>query len=210
MSDPAKSGKPDSTGKPGTAEPAKATTLDELRAQYEGALAKAAQDSGAKAQPNAELTALRGEVEKLRNAEADRSYRTEMDKTIIPTVAGDTGVDADLVEMWVNKQASNDPELMALWNERGEKPKEFKAAIEALKPEFAKYAESKGLAQPAKKGDGADKGGKKLESAVRSAREQPAGKPRDFSSVDLGAMSDQQFAMHSQEVFRLARAGQLT
>lgn len=209
MSDPAKSGKPDPGGKPPAAEPAKATTLDELRAQYEGALAKAAQDSGAKAQPNAELAALRGEVEKLRNAEADRTYRKEMDSFIVPAIAGETGVDADLVEMWVNKQASNDAALMALWNERGEKPKEFKAAIEALKPEFAKYAESKGLAV-AKKGEGAEKGGKKLESAVRSAREQPAGKARDFSSVDLGAMSDQQFAMHSQEVFRLARAGQLT
>jgi hypothetical protein len=203
MSDDTKSGKPDSGGKPPTADAGKATTLDELRARYESAVSEAAK--GAPDKSTSELKALRDEVEKLRTAEADRTYRKEMDSFILPAVAGETGVDPDLVEMWVNKHAASDPALMALWNERAEKPKEFKAAIEALKPDFQKYAESKGLAKAAP-----DKGGKKLESAVRSARVTDAGKTHDFSNVNLGAMSDTQFAMHAAEVYRAARAGQLT
>jgi hypothetical protein len=206
MSDDTKSGKPDAGGKPPPADAGKATTLDELRSRYEAAVSEAAK--GAPDKSNPELKALRDEVEKLRTAEADRTYRKEMDSFIVPAVAGETGVDPDLVEMWVNKHAASDPALMALWNERAEKPKEFKAAIEALKPDFQKYAESKGLA--AAKKDQPDKGGKKLESAVRSARVTDAGKAHDFSNVNLGAMSDTQFAMHAAEVYRAARAGQLT
>ena len=141
-----------------------------------------------------------------RAAEADRSYQKAMAETIVPAVLGELKVDADLVEMWVNKQAQNDPVLMALWNERGAKPKEFKEAIAALAPEFKKYAESKGLVKP--EGKTADDKGK-LQSAVRSARDTTPSK-KEFGNAELSKMSDQQFALHSAEVFAAARAWQLT
>ena len=203
MSDPAKSGKPDPSGKPAAAAPDTGKTLSELRAEYEASLAS--QSASDKGKPN-ELEVMRKEISDLRAAEADRSYRKAMDDTIVPAVLGELKVDADLVEMWVNKQAQNDPVLMALWNDRAAKPKEFKEAIAALAPEFKKYAESKGLVKP--EGKTADDKGK-LQSAVRSARDTTSSK-RDMSTVDLSGMNDQQFALHSQEVFRLARAGQLT
>ena len=209
MSDTSKQGTSDSNSKLSTATSGTAKTLDDLRADYERSVAEAAQngkDKGA----TSEVAVLRSEVEKLRNAEADRSYRKEMESFIVPAVNGELNVDADIVEMWVNRQAAGDPELMALWNARGEKPKEFKAAIEALKPDFAKYAETKGLSKKSEsKSDNKGKHGKSVESAVRSARQTDAGKDRDLSSVNLSSMSDSEFAMHSAEVFRLARSGQL-
>ncbi len=205
MSDPAKSGKPDATGKPGPEAPDTGKTLSELRAEYERSLAS--QSASDKDKSPGELTALRKEVESLRAEAAERSYRKTMGDTIVPTVLGDLKVDADLVEMWVNKQAQDDPELMALWNERTAKPKEFKAAIAALAPEFKKYAEAKGLVQPEKGGKKSDDG--KLQSQLRSARETQPSK-HDFGSVNLSKMSDQEFALHSAEVYKAVRAGQLT
>lgn len=176
-------------------------TLDQLRADYERAVSQDAQNGN---KGESKLTALEAEVKELRAAEADRNYRKEMSEFIVPTIAGELGVDADIVEMWANKQASEDAQLMALWSDRGEKRKEFKAAIEALKPSFEKYAKDKGLVKEDKKP--ASKG---VQSAVRSARETTVTGTKEMPTTGLGAMSDQQFAMHSQEVFRLARAGQL-
>lgn len=205
MSDETKPGKTDSAGKPGTGTQGTAKTLDELRADYEAALAsKSAPDKGS----NKELEALRTKVANLEAEAGDRAYRKEMDQTIVPAVKGDLKVDEEIVEMWVNREAGRDAALMALWNDRAEKPKEFKEAIAALAPEFKKYAESKGLVQPAEKGAGKSDDKGKLQSAVRSAREtQPTKK--DFGDKSLAKMSDQEFAQHSQEVFAAVRAGQL-
>jgi hypothetical protein len=210
MSDP-KQGKTDSSGKPSTESAGTVKTLDDLRAEYERSVAEAAQNGKDKGSNDSEIKAMRAEIEKLRDAEADRSYRHEMTSFIVPTVGADLGVNVDIVEMWVNRQAAADPELMTLWNARGEKPKEFKAAIEALKPEFAKFAETNGLAKkdPEPKGKGPAKTGKSVESAVRSARQTDAGKATDLASADLNSMSDSEFAMHAQKVYALSRAGQL-
>ena len=204
MSDDTKSGKPDSTGKPGTGNQGAVKTLDELRADYEAALSsKSAPDKG----NSKELEALRKQVADLTAEAGDRAYRKEMDQTIVPAVKGELKVDEEIVEMWVNREAGRDAALMALWNERASKPKEFKEAIAALAPEFKKYAESKGLVQPEKAAKSDDKG--KLQSAVRSAREtQPTKK--DFGDVNLAKMGDQEFAQHAQEVFAAARAGRLS
>lgn len=203
MSDPTKPAASASAGKPGTETTGTVKTLDELRADYEAALAtKSAPDKGSS---NKELEALRKQVSELQAEAGDRAYRKEMDETIVPAVQGDLKVDPELVEMWVNRQAGRDPVLMSLWNARGEKPKEFRDAIAALAPEFKKYAESKGLVPAEKSGkpDG------KLQSQIRSARETLPTK-KDFGDKSLAGMSDQEFARHSQEVFAAARAGQLT
>lgn len=204
MSDETKPGKTDSTGKPGTGSQGTVKTLDELRADYESALAsKSAPDKGSSSK---ELEALRAKVASLEAEAGDRAYRKEMDQTIIPAVKGELKVDEEIVEMWVNREAGRDAALMALWNARSEKPKEFKDAIVALAPEFKKYAESKGLVQADKPTKSDDKG--KLQSAVRSARDTTPTK-KDFGDKNLAKMNDTEFAHYSQEVFAAARAGQL-
>lgn len=200
MSNEPKPGAPASSGKPGTETASTGKTLAELRADYEAALGKSVSDTT----PKATVEALQKQVADLTAAEADRTYRKTMDDTIVPAVLGELKVDADLVEMWVNKQAASRPELMALWNERADKPAEFKAAIAALAPEFKTYAESKGLVKPA-----TDEKGKKLQTAVRSARDTTPAEKKGFEDVDLSKLSDNAFALHSAEVFRAAREGRL-
>ena len=201
MSDKSKQGPPDSSSKPPTEGSSTGKTLTELRADYEAALGKSVSDTS----PKATIEALQKQVADLTAAEADRTYRKTMDDTIVPAVRGDLKVDGDLVEMWVNKQAASRPELMALWNERSDKPAEFKAAIAALAPEFKAYAEAKGLA----KAEPEQSKGKSVVSAVRSARETAPAEKKDFGDVDLSKLSDNQFALHSAEVFRAAREGRL-
>jgi hypothetical protein len=207
MSDDTKSGGGDSSDKSGTDRAGTGRTLEQIRAEYDAAL-RVAQGSKGKEQGDPEIAALKAEMAELRADKADRSYRQEMDKFIVPTIAGETGVKADLVEMWVNKQASDNPELMELWNERASKRAEFKKAIEDLKPKFEEFAAETGLVRKSDKGGKASGDGKR-EAAVRSARSTPASQPKDFGDVTWGSLSDTEFARKSQEVFAAVRTGQL-
>jgi hypothetical protein len=196
--DKTKSGGGDTPAKAAGSDSAdKGKRLNELLDEFEKSTQKPAASRN-----DDELTALKAEVAQLRTAEASRSYRKEMDEFLIPAVKGDLGVHPKLVEAWINEQADANPTLKKLWETRNENRREFEAAVKAMKPEFEAFAEKEGLKEAAPTDDG------KRKAAVRTARVTPSA-PRDLGTVDLNAMSDQEFALHKAEVFRAARAGQL-
>lgn len=205
MANDTKSGSPDSAGTPGTEDADKGKSLSDRLDEFEKATRGTAASKTAPDARDKEIAELKATVERLSSAEADRSYRREMDTNLIPAIKGDLDVHPKHVERWLNEQAASDPRLMKAWENREEDPDAFKAAIEKLAPAFKAAAEEEGLlgtGAPKPKDDG------KRKAAVRSAR-QTQSDARDLDA-NLGEMSDTEFAMHKQEVFRLAQAGQLT
>lgn len=200
MADDTKSDTPDSKDKSSTETVDKGSKLAAALKEYQDSESKKA----ASKKDDDELEKLRSEVQALREAEASRVYRREMDENLVPAIKGDLDVHPKHVERWLNEQAASDPRLLKLWNEREDNPEAFQAAIEKLKPKFEADAKDEGLIGTTK----ARKDDAKLKSAVRSAR--TPSEPTDLKGKDLGGMTDNEFALHKAEVFRQQAAGQLT
>lgn len=182
----------DSTAKAATEEP-EGKDLNSLLADWD-------EPKKAVKEESSEIEALKAKVASLSEAEGIRSYKAEMENVVIPKIKGDLDVDNDLVEFWVNKQADDDSRLQKLWENRSDNKKAFNDAIDALAPEFKKYAESKNLIS--KKANNA------LAAAVKTARTSDS-KSSSLKDVDFGSLSDNEFALKKAEVFRLAKANQL-
>ncbi len=178
--------------------------LSKLLDEFDAGAPKA--DSNKPADQSDEVAALKEQVNVLVQREADRSYKSEMNDFIIPTLKGDLEIDNFYVEAWANNKASEDPRLQKLWDERGTNKTEFQQAIKLLAPEFQKSLEGKIVVKNSPDNDaGAES---QLASAVRQARESNS-KPSSVNDANLGAMSDQEFQLHKQEVFRLQMEGKL-
>jgi len=175
-------------------------SLDELLNEFD----KGAKSADSTPTDQSEVAALKEQVNVLLQREADRSYKSEMNDFIVPTLKGDLEIDNFYVEAWANKKASEDPRLQTLWDERGTRKAEFQQAITLLAPEFQKSLEGKIVVN--KPDD--DSGQSQLASAVRQARESNS-TPTSLDDANLGAMSDQEFQLHKQEVFRLQMEGKL-
>lgn len=145
---------------------------------------------------------LKRKVDALEAEAAERSYQSGIEG-VIKTLKGDLEVDDFIVESWANKQAADDPRLQKLWEERASRKKEFNEAIEALKPEFQKYAQEKILGKESSGGNN-----NSLVAAVRNARDSDPG-GGEMDDVKWGGLSDSDFALKKAEVFRLAKAGEL-
>lgn len=193
------SGKSDSERKAQTeaSDPPK-KSLSQLLSEWDES-DKGADDKGKESK--SELERLKSEIEVLKRDAADRSYQSGISQ-VIATLKGDLEVDDFLVEAWANKQANDDPRLLKLWEQRHSKRREFAEAIEALRPDFQKYAQEKILANTKE-----DKGNKGLAAAVRGARD--ASPSNVLDDTDWSGLTDAQFALKKAEVFRLAAAGKL-
>jgi hypothetical protein len=179
-------------------------SLDDLLAEFDD---KGTKQADSKESDQGEIAALKEQVNVLLEREADRSYKGEMNDFIIPTLKGDLEIDDFYVEAWANKQAQDDPRLQALWDERGTKRAEFQKAITLLAPKFQKSLEGKILVNQKQSTDDSVNESE-LASAVRKARESNS-TPTSLDDANLGAMSDQEFQLHKQEVFRLQMEGKL-
>ena len=167
---------------------------------------KATQQKGATDKGMEErLAAAEQKLSAYQQAEASREYRKEMDNFMVPTVRGELDVHPKLVEQWLNEQADRDPRLTEVWEKRGEDRAKFEETVAGLQEKFAAYAEKENLAGTTGTRESKDPKAK-LQSAVRSAR-QSSSAPGDFSSVNVAALSDTEFALHKAEVFRLQSAG---
>lgn len=168
---------------------------------------KATQANGrsASSKESDELAALRKEVADLREVEADRNYRREMDEFLVPTVKGELEVHPKLVEAWLNEQAGSDSKLAEAWENRGKDRAAFEEAVAALVPKFEAYAEKEGI-----KGTAGMKGkpDPALQAALRNARSTRS-ESGGVEFNDLGELSDTQFALRKSEIFRLSKNGQL-
>jgi hypothetical protein len=203
MNDKAKPGDSDTADTQSSENADTGNSLDDLLDEFDKGVKSA--DSGKS--DSTEIAALKEQVNVLLEREADRSYKSEMTDFIIPTLKGDLEIDDFYVEAWANKKASDDPRLQTLWDERGTKKAEFQKAIGLLAPEFQKSLEGKIVVNP--KNDADDSVDEsQLASAVRRARESNL-TPTSLDDVNLGAMSDQEFQLHKQEVFRLQMEGKL-
>lgn len=135
---------------------------------------------------------------------ADLSYKVDIPK-VIGLVKGDLDISDRAVENYINGRAGRDEKLLKLWNDRDSNREAFEEAMlklhDELKEDFK--LESK------KESPKADKDDDKLSAAVRGARSvQSTG--TDLDNVDFGSLSDHDFALKKQEVFRLAGAGKLS
>ena len=205
MVDETKSGTDDTTGTPSSdsADKGRLGELLEHIKEFEEGTQKTGRSATSKDAD--ELAALRKEVSELRAIEADRSYRTEMDEYLVPTVQADLNVHPKLVEAWLNEVSGKDSKLMAAWENRGTDRAAYEDAVKALVPKFKAFAEKEGIEGTAGTNKEPDPG---LAAAVRNARTTSSASG-GVKHEDLGSLSDTDFALRSSEIFRLSRAGQL-
>lgn len=148
-----------------------------------------------------------GKTEKSEKKEVDvaqeiGALRYEIDiPKVVKQVKGDLEVSDDFVEAYVNGVASKDQRLLKLWDGRKSDPGAFDEAMAELNKKLSK--ELKVKSDDKEKDD--DKG---LAAAARMARDSKT-PDNSLDDVNFGQLSDSEFALKKQEVFRLAKAGKL-
>lgn len=141
-----------------------------------------------------QLAALKAELDELksdRKAELEgRDY-----KNLLSTIAGDNEVPNSVIDGWLRERAENDPAIIKAFDNRSEKPAQFKELVNALKPEFEKWAKD----NLAPKDSG-------LKAAVRNARESSSDSD-GFDGIKWASLSDNEFEAKAQEVVSFAEKG---
>lgn len=203
------SGKPDAerNASPETSDPPR-KSLSALLSEWDE---KDKGDSGKpkgepKGEPKESTDDLIKRMERLEGALTKTSYETDM-KSVVETVKGDLDVDDWIVESWINRKADSDERLVKLWNERDTKKSQFDEVIKSLTPEFQEYAKNRILPKPDEDKDEGKKPDKGLAAAVRTARD--ASPSSGYEDLDLGSLSERDYALKKAEIFRAARAGKL-
>lgn len=142
-----------------------------------------------------ELTALKEKLEALESERiADRDEKEYSE--LMSQISGDLDVDESIVDGWLRKRAKGDKAIIKAFDNRDEKPAQYRELVKALQPEFAAWAKEN-IARPKDSG---------LTAAVRNARESSS-EPAGFDGIKWGSLSDNEFAAKKQEVFRHAEKG---
>ena len=136
--------------------------------------------------------------------QADEAIAKELSNVVtVLTSELDIDVDDFVVKSWFTEQADKDSRLIDLYEHRDTRQREWNAAIDALKPEFQEWAKGKFSKGKAPTGD------RKIKAAVRAAKESVSDTGID-DDIDFGSLSDAEFALKKAEIFRMAKAGQLS
>lgn len=191
MTEKAKSGQTDSSsaGKgTGNDKP----TLDDLLASYkqgDGRSKDAAPES------DDDVKKLTDKLSRLEQELANRDYQDTFAKRVIPVVKGDLDAKDEYVEWWVNKRATEDERLRAVWDEKDSNPSKFRTTMEALADEFAKEHAS-------------DSDKDRVANAVRNARKSDAPQT-SFDDVEWASLSQDQFELKKRALYKAAERGEL-
>lgn len=162
-------------------------SVSELLAEWEEN--RSGSDDGKKTDAGKdELAKLRAKVAELESAHvADRDDKDYSD--LMSKISGDLEVDESIVDGWLRKRAKNDPAIIKAFDNRSDKPAQYKELVKALQPEFAEWAKE----NIATKNSG-------LKAAVRSARETDPDSGDEFENVNWGSLSDSDFTKMGQRL----------
>lgn len=166
--------------------------LDKLLAEYEKSAGSDDTSSKPGESGEAQDQDLRKEIESLRNDFARMSTQEDLSKAV-KAVRGDLDPEAfddKFMELWLDRQAIEDPRLQQAWANRQNNPKQFEKVLSSLNKNFTKKFGS----LPSKE---MTDDREAVAQAVRGASTKaPEGKAPEY-----GSKSDQEFAADVEKTY---------